>query len=200
MKIIVFEGIDASGKETQVNMLKRFLEGRGFNVKTEAFPRYNTPVGELIGRVLRGELEMGSMAFHTLYEVDRLDFQSKIINYKDQGIDYLILDRYYLSNIAYMIANNLPFEWLSSLYQGLIHPDLTFVLDIDVDTSYDRRWERKDLFEKNYCFLMNVSNAYRKICEKVSSIEIIKSDNLTPDAICETVKRKLLTTEMIDLK
>lgn len=197
MKIIVFEGIDASGKETQVKMLKDFLVNKGYSVRTESFPRYGTPVGDLIGEVLRGEVEMNSLAFHLLYEVDRLDFQKTILDYNSNGVDYMILDRYVLSNIIYMMANGLGYSWLNSIYKEMVVSNFTIILNISAETSFNRRELRGDLFESNYTYLDKVSNLYSEVGNELENALCIKSDELSPQAIHETVKRKLVANNMI---
>ena len=100
MKLISFEGIDASGKETQAQMLYEYLKREGFNVAYESFPRYYTPVGKLIKKSLKGEITLTPEAHHMLYEVDRIDFMGYLNELEELEWDFLILDRYTHSNIA----------------------------------------------------------------------------------------------------
>lgn len=197
MKVIVFEGIDASGKETQVELLKRYLEVKGFKVRTDAFPRYDTPQGALIGRILRGEESMEPRRFHLLYELDRLKYQETLNRYINSGVDYVIIDRYYLSNLAYMMANELSIKGFTDIFKVLMQPDITIYLDITADTSFKRRVNRNDLFEKDKEFLTKVTKSYTQINDKLDLMYCIDTNDLTPLATHERVIRKLVNDRLI---
>ena len=106
--LIVIEGLDGSGKSTQVKRLRQYLESSGKPLTYIHFPRYDAPVyGDLIGKFLRGGF--GSIdAVHPqlvalLYAEDRRTAVPQMLEaVKDGGI--LLLDRYVYSNIAYQCA------------------------------------------------------------------------------------------------
>ena len=118
-KIIVIEGTDCSGKETQTKLLVEKLEGIGKKVKRISFPMYDSPTGKMIGACLLGKPEMckellkeshgffpegggniDSLAAIDLYAADRRYNLPKINDLLNQGY-IVIIDRYVASNMAH---------------------------------------------------------------------------------------------------
>ena len=142
--LIVIEGLDGSGKSTQVRRLKTYLESRTGNLEYIHFPRYTLPVyGELIGKFLRGGFgaidKVHPQLVALLYAEDRhgaAPMMRKTI--EDGGI--VLLDRYVYSNIAYQCAKvQDPQEredlrkWITDteyVQFGLPRPDLNIFLDV----------------------------------------------------------------------
>lgn len=142
--LIVIEGLDGSGKSTQVRRLKTYLESRTGNLEYIHFPRYTSPVyGELIGKFLRGGFgaidKVHPQLVALLYAEDRhgaAPMMRKTI--EDGGI--VLLDRYVYSNIAYQCAKvQDPQEredlrkWITDteyVQFGLPRPDLNIFLDV----------------------------------------------------------------------
>ncbi len=106
-KLIAFEGLDASGKTTQVNILKERLSKEGKSVETFKFPTNNTYYGKLLIRYLNGEFgkveEVSPYLAGVLYALDRLEIRDKINNDLNKG-NIVLLDRYVASNKAHMGA------------------------------------------------------------------------------------------------
>ncbi len=144
MSFIVFEGIDGSGKSTQVKKLTTYLESRGQSVKQLHFPRTASPYfGELVARFLRGELgsieNVDPYLVAMLYAGDRWDAGNEIRAWLNQGA-HVLLDRYYYSNIAFQCAktasrqeaDNLS-RWIRNLeldYFKIPAPDINLFLDV----------------------------------------------------------------------
>lgn len=125
-KIIVIEGTDCSGKETQTRLLVDKLTKEGLKVKRLSFPMYDTPTGEIIGACLLGKPQMCKellknnhsffpegggnidvLAACDLYAADRRYNLPKILKYLNDGY-IVIIDRYVTSNMAHrggLIAN-----------------------------------------------------------------------------------------------
>ncbi len=118
-KIIVIEGTDCSGKETQTRLLVQKLEALGHRVKRISFPMYDTPTGKIIGACLLGKPDMchellneehgffaegggnvDSLAAIDLYAADRRYNLPKINALLDDGY-IVIIDRYVASNMAH---------------------------------------------------------------------------------------------------
>lgn len=161
MKIIAFEGIDASGKETQSRLLSSWLSSKGLLVGYETFPRYELPMGKLIRDYLDGNISLSDEAVHMLYEADRVEFCNTLT--KDVELDYLVLDRYILSNLAFGAAKGLDVDWLRALQKKVIQPDITFYIDIPVSVSFERRGEGRDIHEMNVPLLASARYAYRSL-------------------------------------
>ena len=111
-RIIVIEGTDCSGKETQTKLLVEKLENRGLKVKRISFPMYDTPTGKMIGACLLGKPDMcdellkenhgffpegggniDSLTAIDLYAADRRYNLPKINKLLDDGY-IVIIDRY----------------------------------------------------------------------------------------------------------
>ncbi len=112
-KIIVIEGTDGSGKETQSKKLYEYLLEKGYKVKTYSFPIYNSPTGRIVGGPYLGKTEYGDSYFEeTSALVDplvsslyfaadrRYNFLTEIENELYQN-DIVILDRYTTSNFGH---------------------------------------------------------------------------------------------------
>ena len=118
-KIIVIEGTDCSGKETQTKLLVEKLEKMGKKVKRVSFPMYDSPTGKMIGSCLLGKPDMckellkeekglfpegggnvDSLTAINLYAADRRYNLPKINKLLDEGY-IVIIDRYVASNMAH---------------------------------------------------------------------------------------------------
>ncbi|NSW95727.1 MAG: thymidylate kinase, partial [Bacteroidales bacterium] len=105
MKLIVIEGIDGSGKSTQIGLLHSHFAREGYDCRYLHFPRTDAPYfGELIARFLRGEFgslkDLDPYLVAMLYAGDRKD-ASEIIQGWLRENKIVLLDRYTYSNIAY---------------------------------------------------------------------------------------------------
>lgn len=118
-KIIVIEGTDCSGKETQTRLLVEKLEKENIKVKRLSFPMYDTPTGKIIGACLLGKINMcnellqtdhsffsegggniDSLAAINLYAADRRYNLPKIESLINEGY-VVVIDRYVTSNMAH---------------------------------------------------------------------------------------------------
>lgn len=179
MITIAFEGIDACGKETQVELLEKELALRGYSVQVIAFPRYETEVGKIIKAVLKGDIEMSDKAFHMLQAVDKQDFERDIVKIADSGVDILILDRFTLSNVIYATSKGIDVRWIDEIQSKTPDIDLTIVLGIPVEESVRRRPIREDLHESNLQLLEDANMYYEYMCgtSSYSPYGIIKAIN-----------------------
>ncbi len=108
MSFIVLEGLDGSGKSTQLRMLREHLQGQGADPFFLHFPRTDAPVfGEMIARFLRGELgrveEVDPYLVALLYAGDRMDAAPLLREQLAAG-RMVVVDRYVWSNIAFQCA------------------------------------------------------------------------------------------------
>lgn len=144
--LIVIEGLDGSGKSTQVRKLKRYLGEKTGRLEYIHFPRYDAPVyGDLISRFLRGEFgsneQVHPQLVALLFAEDRHGAASQMKSILAGG-GIVLLDRYVYSNIAYQCAK-LDSEaeqarlrdWIIDTEYGafgLPVPDLNIFLDVPV--------------------------------------------------------------------
>ncbi len=148
-KFIAFEGIDGSGKTTQVKLLKKALEKKGKKVFLTKNPTRKGPIGRLIHQVLRGKIKIPLISFQYLYSADRQVQQLEIIEHLKKG-EIVITDRYFWSSVAYGISdrdatdykNTTNFLLISqsilSMFYQFILPDVFIYLDISSKTALKR--------------------------------------------------------------
>lgn len=164
--VISFEGPDSSGKSTQAKILYDNLIRIGLKVKLFHFPRYESPIGNLIGKALQGECKISFDAMQMLYAADQKDFNEELKDLIDKGYT-VILDRYDLSTIAYYVAkkniNMVVGKVIVSHWQrDFIIPDITFVLHLE--NALSRRDEDTlDVFEKDEELMKNINKVYLKL-------------------------------------
>ena len=141
---IVLEGVDGSGKSTQIANLQRLFAEQGIPTEYLHFPRFDAPYfGDLIARFLRGELgsveQVDPYIVAMLYAGDRRDAAEMIRGWIAEG-RVVICDRYVYSNIGYQCAKVADTEererlreWILSLeydYFKIPRPDVSLFLDV----------------------------------------------------------------------
>ena len=108
---IAVEGIDGSGKQTQVRLLARALESRGCQVLSTGFPQYGSWFGKMVGQFLNGELgPLSSVDPHfaaLLYAGDRFECKQPIVTALESGA-VVLADRYVASSLAHQAARAVP--------------------------------------------------------------------------------------------
>ena len=151
-----FEGIEGSGKTTQIKLLKMFLEEKGFEVECLREPG-GTSFGEkLRDTILSSNSKIAPLSEAYLFASSRNQLlEEKILPYLSSPNRVVILDRYIDSSIAYQgYARELGIQSILDIHSQnslRIVPQITLYLNIDLETSLKRQNERgnkKDYFEK----------------------------------------------------
>jgi dTMP kinase len=110
-KLIAIEGVDGSGKRTQLDLLEKALIARGVSVYSTGFPDYDSWFGKLVGRFLNvdfGTLDAVDPRFAALlYAGDRFEAKQELSSAIDQG-KLILADRYIASNLAHQTARVPP--------------------------------------------------------------------------------------------
>lgn len=170
---IVFEGIDGSGKGTQLHRLSDWFWDNTFEqveVGTEPTGDY---IGNFIRKALSGEAKIkDNHIMAGLFLADRANHQNVIQRCVHNRTWYLC-DRYYYSNMAYNSSDDLTMEEIEEMNSQFRKPDICFYIDIPVDVALDRIGSRlnRDIYESEE-YLIKVKNNYEKIIEKCSMIRI----------------------------
>jgi len=202
-KIIVIEGTDCSGKETQSTLLEKRLKEVGKKCKRFSFPMYDTPTGKIVGGSYLGKPEIGDSLFSEgavnvdpyvtclYYAADRKYNMPKIEEYIKKGY-YVILDRYTTSNLAHQGSKikddddrfNM-YQWIDKLEYWLLKlpkPDITIFLHVPFENTLELRRNRQfiDEHEKSEEHLKNAEKAYIELSELYhwNKIECIKDGKL----------------------
>ena len=157
--LVVFEGLDQSGKQTQAERLRDRLAAAGRAVRLLSFPSYDTHLGAEIGRLLHGEREYGADTAQLLYIANRFEWKPEIEMELARGT-ILLCDRYLASSIAYGEAQGLDAAWLTEIQKYLPQPDLTVLLDIEPQVSASRKTADRDKYERDLALLARVRQSY----------------------------------------
>ena len=163
-RLIAFEGLDQSGKQTQAELLKQALEQRGRTCLLLDFPSYETPIGQEIEAGLHGRRDYGPDVMQLLYVANRYEKKPQIQAVLAQGT-IVICDRYLASSIAYGEAFELDGPWLREAQKYLPPPDLTILLDIAPETAAGRKRANRDKYERDLALLSRVRESYRRQAE-----------------------------------
>ena len=116
---IAFEGIDGSGKSTQIGLLAERLKKEGVCCYTTMEPT-NAPVGSLVRQVMTGRIRMDNKAIAALFAADRLDHLLNEVDGIASKIEEgttVLTDRYYFSSYAYHSVD-VPMEWVIRANDG----------------------------------------------------------------------------------
>jgi dTMP kinase len=198
-QFLAIEGLDGSGKSTQIELLINYLKSEGIETKFVHFPRSHEGVfGELISKFLRGEFgnvaDVHPQLVALLFAEDRKEFSSTIIEWLEQGY-FVVVDRYVLSNIAFQCAkfsaNHKKKElrkWINMFeyeYNRIPKPNLSIYLDVPfsfVKQSLSARRsgdERKylngaaDIHEKDISLQLSVKAEYENLLKTDKTIHKI---------------------------
>lgn len=194
-KFIVLEGIDGSGKSTQIELLKSKLLASDHKVHTTTEPT-EREVGKLIRRILKKEVSVTEETLAALFVADRLDHiknsQDGMAGLLADGVT-VISDRYYWSSYAYH-GLSMPISKvveMNAICDYHLKPDLTIYLDLTAEESMSRiekRNEKKEKFE-TLELLQGIRQNYFIAFEryhKNSKVEIINA-NQSMDICAEQI-------------
>jgi dTMP kinase len=160
-RLIAFEGLDQSGKQTQAELLRDRLKQNGHKSRLVSFPDYATSIGEEIARALQGEREYGPDVMQLLYVANRYERKPDLIRWLDGGL-MLVSDRYTASSVAYGEAFGLDPAWLVDLQKFLPPAWLTVFLDIAPETAIQRKAVDRDRYERDLDLQRRVRESYRR--------------------------------------
>lgn len=164
MSFIVIEGLDGSGKSTQLKMLKNHLEQNNISYKYLHFPRTEDGIfGDLVARFLRGDLgkidEVNPYLVGLIYAGDR-DNAKEEINQWISNNQLVIIDRYVYSNMAFQGAKLKTEEekqalrkWLTNLefnHYGIPKPELSLFLDVPFSFTTNSLTNQRDGDDRDY--------------------------------------------------
>jgi dTMP kinase len=159
--LIVFEGIDQSGKQTQAELLRDRLKADHRRTRLLSFPDYGTSIGEEIARALQGEREYGPDVMQLLYIANRYERKPDLQRWLDGGL-VLVCDRYTASSIAYGEAQGLDPAWLVDVQKFLPSPAVTIWLDIAPETAVSRKSMDRDRYERDLAMQTLVRESYHR--------------------------------------
>ena len=183
-KFIVFEGIDGSGKTTQVELIAKWLESTGESLLVTKEPG-GTELGAYLRNVLTGryqDIELCPEAELLLFAADRIQHVKEVIVPALLQGKTVLCDRFTASTTAYQgygrgLNKRLVGQINRMSTAGLL-PDLTVYLDLDVETALQRiaaRGAGNSLDKEKVAFYQKVRTGYRNSLSS-SNFVIIKAD------------------------
>ncbi|MFP4193799.1 MAG: dTMP kinase [Desulfobacterales bacterium] len=142
---ITLEGIEGSGKSTQIPHIAKYLKGLGHTCLVTKEPG-GTAVGEKIRAILLdpGNAGLDAMAELFLYEADRAQHAGRVIRPALEAGKTVICDRFADSTIVYQgAARGIPADIITEVNRmafGTLKPDITFLLDLPPELGLSRAW------------------------------------------------------------
>lgn len=183
---IVVEGIDGSGKTTQVARLAEYFQKQGKEVVVTGEPRKDKGIfGKLIQEILLSKKKIPSVAFQYLFSADRAVHQEEIIIPSLRMGKIVLSDRCFWSAIPYGIMDHmmgkgereysyemgkviLAAQSILSFYHQFLLPDKTFYLDISLDTAMNRiqKTDKKIEIYEDREKLEKIMLGYKWLCQE----------------------------------
>jgi len=203
MSFIVIEGLDGSGKSTQLKKLKNYLKENKIDFEYLHFPRTDSRIfGDLVAKFLRGELgdldTVNPYLIALIYAGDRNDAKGMIENWLNED-KLVIVDRYVYSSIAFRCAKlndekeiRELTDWILDLeynYYQIPKPTLSLFLNVPFEFTKKNLTEQRigddrnylkgkeDIHEKDIDFQSKVRNVYLKAVEEDEHLKIIDCVN-----------------------
>jgi dTMP kinase len=190
-RLIAFEGLDQSGKQTQAELLRDRLKQDGHKSRLVSFPDYGTSIGEEIARALQGEREYGPDVMQLLYVANRYERKPDLLRWIDGGL-MLVCDRYTASSVAYGEAQGLDGAWLIEMQKFLPAAAATILLDIAPETAARRKAFDRDRYERDLAMLSRVRDSYRRMAQ--ANDWIVLDGERSKEAIAEDVITAMRST------
>lgn len=210
-KLIVIEGLDASGKGTQSEILLKRLCENGIDAYGISLPNYDDNSSALVKMYLSGEMgtkpsDVNAFAASTFFAVDRYASFKKFWNKEYNENKIIVANRYTTSNASHQMTK-LPYDkwdfyldWLFDFEYNLLEiprPDCVIFLDMPVEVSqklllkrYNNDESKKDVHESDINYLKSCNEAASYAAKKLGWSVINCSDGLEPrsiDAIADDV-------------
>ena len=195
---LAFEGIDGSGKSTQIERLKRRLAEHSIPCYITKEPT-DSPIGSLIHQIMTGRIQSDNKVVAALFVADRLDHLLNPTDGIRQKIDLgipVITDRYYFSSYAYHSVD-MPMDWVieaNAQSAAILRPTLTVFLDVEPEIAMRRIARSRfhtELFETK-SRLAAVREKYHLAFEKLKDQEkyLILDGGQAEDALAEEIWEK----------
>ncbi len=207
-KLFIVEGVDGSGKSTQIDLLKKWLEAQGYSV---FFTEWNS--SELVKETTREAKKKNLLTpttfslLHATDFADRLYYQ--IIPPLKAGM-IVLADRYAYTAFARDVVRGVSPQWVRNLYGFALKPDISFYFDVPIQIACDRilsnRTEIKfheagmdlglssDTRESFRIFQGRIMDEYKKMIEEFelttidATLEIHDQQNIVRDKVKEALK------------
>lgn len=201
MKIVAIEGLDKATKHTASKALADALNQKGYKAVQSEFHRYDTPTGKLIMDWLTGKWDVSQHTIELIMAADKQAQQENIKHLEENlGVDYLILDRYTTSQLAYAISNDVDYLWVKSLQEHMRRPDIEIIIDISPETSMSRKGKhndgQNDRYESDKAFLTRVRNYYIEYARVNQNVHLVMGEQSKEDVVSAVMDTFRVAEEM----
>jgi len=180
--LITFEGIDGSGKSTQIDLLRQYLKEKGLQVEVFREPG-GTDVSEMIrGMLLNPEIDIDPVTELLLFSSARSQLVAEKVLplIKDEVI--VILDRFFDSTTAYQGfgRQSLPIKQIQQINSIATHdltPDITFYLRLSLDEAAERtkQFEKDRMELSGDTFFKRVFNGFEELAKSEDRFQVINA-------------------------
>jgi dTMP kinase len=194
---VTFEGLDGSGKTTQVRLLADRLEAEGHDVLVTREPG-GTELGERIRELVLHGGHVAPWAEATLYAASRAQHVEEVIRPALERGAAVLCDRYVDSSVAYQgVARGLGLERVLELNLaavGGLMPERTFLLLLDPSDVHRRLSDEHDRLEReDDDFHARADAGYRELAERFPARIVTLDASLPPDVLSEAIAASLRT-------
>lgn len=208
-RLIVIEGLDGSGKSTQIEILRKKLEDKGENPFEIKLPYYSDESSTLVKMYLAGQFglkpgDVNAYAASTFYAADRYASFKKFWSREYNGDRLILADRYTTSNAVHQMTKLPPemwdayMEWLFDFEYNKLSipsPGCVVFLDMPVEISqklmssrYEGDENKKDVHERNVAYLKACYESAKYAAEKLGWYVVRCSENGEPRKIEDIAK------------
>ncbi|GAB7329090.1 hypothetical protein MBLNU13_g00924t1 [Cladosporium sp. NU13] len=201
-KLLVFEGLDRSGKSTQCALLVEHLLSRGDRVEHVRFPNRSTPIGQMLNAYLNGQSDVEDHVVHLLFSANRWEMAPQISRWIAEGVT-VVVDRYYYSGCVYSAAKAIPglgLEWARHPDVGLPRPDLCIFLDVSPETAAQRGGYGGEKYEQTD-FQARVRELFEVMWrhpDEENDVVVVNADRSMEDVERTILKWARLASERVD--
>ena len=187
---ICLEGLDGCGKSTQAKALVKWLRSIGREAILTAEPT-NGPIGRLLRRILRGEINVNPLAEAMLFAADRCCHLEEAIKPALREGKVVVCERYIHSSLAYQQARGVPDRIIRMFNEPFPRPNLVILLDVPVEVAMERMSKKAlNEFEKNREFQEKVRKNYLALFRK-EKLPIVDG-TLPPVELTERIKKLVI--------
>jgi dTMP kinase len=189
-KLVVIDGTDGSGKQTQTKRLIERLQTEGYPVQTMSFPQYGQKSAALVEEYLAGKFgtaqEVGPKAASIFYACDRFAASQQIREWLAAG-QHVVLDRYVSANMGHQggqltdpAERQAFFRWNDELEHeifGIPRPDLTLILHCPYEIAHELTKQRdgddQDILQADADHLKQAEATYLKMAELFEEMKLV---------------------------
>jgi dTMP kinase len=192
---ITFEGVDGSGKSTQVRLLAEQLRGEGRDVLATREPG-GTSFGEKVRELILGDDELAPWAEAALFMAARAQLVDQVIRPALARGQDVLCDRYLDSSLAYQgLARGLGVERVLEINlaaTGHLLPDRTFLIVLPLDQASLRRGSKPDRIEREGDdFVAHVDSAYRELAGIFAQRIVTVDGDRPPEEVAKEIREQL---------